>query len=128
LFRPAPKAAAHYKGERIMAGAAAKVVEQADRSITDPMTYVGVCIGWVEREYRQWLWRCAPNHQVLQPLTPQLPRHATQQADVWCQARGLDQSLMNCVLCIECADGSYLQPSVMAALRSRTFLDSPISG
>jgi hypothetical protein len=45
--------------------AAAKVVEQADRSIGDPMTYAGVCIEWAEREYRQWFWRCAPNHQVL---------------------------------------------------------------
>lgn len=45
--------------------AAARVVEQLDRSITDPGTYAGVCIEWAEREYRQWFWRCAPNHQVL---------------------------------------------------------------
>jgi hypothetical protein len=45
--------------------AAAKVVETADRSIRDAMTYAGVCIEWAEREYRGWFWRCAPNHQVL---------------------------------------------------------------
>jgi hypothetical protein len=44
---------------------AAKVVQQKDRAITDPMTYAGVCIEWAEREYRQWFWRCAPSHQVL---------------------------------------------------------------
>ncbi len=45
--------------------AATKLVEQTDRSIGDPMTCAGVCIEWVEREYRSWFWRCAPNHQVL---------------------------------------------------------------
>jgi hypothetical protein len=45
--------------------AATRVVEQLDRSVTDPRTYAGVCIEWAEREYRQWFWRCAPNHQVL---------------------------------------------------------------
>jgi hypothetical protein len=45
--------------------AAAKVVETADHSLRDPMTYAGVCIEWAEREYRGWFWRCAPNHQVL---------------------------------------------------------------
>ena len=45
--------------------AAARMVEQIDRSITDAMTYAGVCIEWAEREYQQWFWRCAPNHQVL---------------------------------------------------------------
>lgn len=45
--------------------AAAMIVEQLDRSVTDPRTYAGVCIEWAEREYRQWFWRCAPNHQVL---------------------------------------------------------------
>lgn len=44
---------------------AAKVVQQIDRSIADPLTYAGVCIEWAEREYRQWFWRCAPDHQVL---------------------------------------------------------------
>jgi hypothetical protein len=29
------------------------------------MTYAGVCIEWAEREFRDWFWRCAPNHQVL---------------------------------------------------------------
>jgi hypothetical protein len=45
--------------------AAAKVVEQTDRTIADPSTYAGMCIEWAEREYREWFWRCAPNHQVL---------------------------------------------------------------
>lgn len=45
--------------------AASRIVEQTDRSIADPMTYAGVCIEWAEREYREWFWRCAPNHQVL---------------------------------------------------------------
>jgi hypothetical protein len=45
--------------------AAAMMVEQLDRSIADARTYAGVCIEWAEREYRQWFWRCAPNHQVL---------------------------------------------------------------
>ncbi len=45
--------------------AAARMVEQLDRSVTDPRTYAGVCIEWAEREYRQWFWRCAPNHRVL---------------------------------------------------------------
>ena len=45
--------------------AAAKLVEQIDRSVADPMTYAGVCIEWTEREHRQWFWRCAPDHQVL---------------------------------------------------------------
>jgi hypothetical protein len=45
--------------------AAAKLVETMDRSVSDPVTYAGVCIEWAEREYRQWFWRCAPNHQVL---------------------------------------------------------------
>jgi len=45
--------------------AAAQVVETADRTLSDPMTYAGVCIEWAEREYRGWFWRCAPNHQVL---------------------------------------------------------------
>jgi hypothetical protein len=44
---------------------AARVVQQIDRSIADPLTYAGVCIEWAEREYRQWFWRCAPDHQVL---------------------------------------------------------------
>jgi hypothetical protein len=44
---------------------AAKVVQQIDRSIADPLSYAGVCIEWAEREYRQWFWRCAPDHQVL---------------------------------------------------------------
>jgi hypothetical protein len=44
--------------------AAAKVVERVDPSVDDAMTYAGVCIEWVEREFREF-WRCAPNHQVL---------------------------------------------------------------
>lgn len=46
-------------------GEAARIVQQIDRSIADPLTYAGVCIEWAEREYRQWFWRCAPDHQVL---------------------------------------------------------------
>jgi hypothetical protein len=45
--------------------AAAKLVEQIDPSIPDPMAHAGVCIEWAEREYRQWFWRCARDHQVL---------------------------------------------------------------
>jgi hypothetical protein len=45
--------------------AAAKVVERVDPSVDDAMTYAGVCIEWAEREFREWFWRCAPNHQVL---------------------------------------------------------------
>jgi hypothetical protein len=45
--------------------AAAKMVEQIDPSVDDAMTYAGVCIEWAEREFREWFWRCAPNHQVL---------------------------------------------------------------
>ncbi len=44
---------------------AARVVQQIDRSIADPLTHAGVCIEWAEREYRDWFWRCAPDHQVL---------------------------------------------------------------
>jgi len=44
---------------------AARIVQQIDRSIADPLTYAGVCIEWAEREYRDWFWRCAPDHQVL---------------------------------------------------------------
>lgn len=45
--------------------AAAQMVEQIDRNVIDPMTYAGVCIEWAERQYREWFWRCAPDHQVL---------------------------------------------------------------
>ena len=45
--------------------AAAKVVKQIDPTVEDAMTYAGVCIEWTEREFREWFWRCAPNHQVL---------------------------------------------------------------
>lgn len=45
--------------------AAAKVVERVDPSVDDAMTHAGVCIEWAEREFREWFWRCAPNHQVL---------------------------------------------------------------
>ena len=45
--------------------AAAKAVKQIDPSVDDAMTYAGVCIEWAEREFRDWFWRCAPNHQVL---------------------------------------------------------------
>ena len=45
--------------------AAAKVVKQIDPSVDDAMTYAGMCIEWAEREFREWFWRCAPNHQVL---------------------------------------------------------------
>ncbi|CAN5908020.1 hypothetical protein BH11PSE3_BH11PSE3_17070 [soil metagenome] len=44
---------------------AARIVEQTDRTIEEPMAYAGACIEWAEREYRDWFWRCAPNHQVL---------------------------------------------------------------
>ena len=33
--------------------------------VVDPMAHAGACIEWAEREYREWFWRCAPNHQVL---------------------------------------------------------------
>ena len=45
--------------------AAAKAVKQIDPSVDDAMTYAAVCIEWAEREFREWFWRCAPNHQVL---------------------------------------------------------------
>jgi hypothetical protein len=45
--------------------AAAQIVEQIDRNAVDPMAYAGVCIEWAERQYREWFWRCAPDHQVL---------------------------------------------------------------
>ena len=45
--------------------AAAKMVKQIDPSVDDAMNYAGVCIEWAEREFREWFWRCAPNHQVL---------------------------------------------------------------
>ena len=45
--------------------AAARLVAQTDRAVVDPMAYAGACIEWAEREYREWFWRCAPNHQVL---------------------------------------------------------------
>jgi hypothetical protein len=45
--------------------AAAKAVKQIDPSVDDAMTYAGVCIEWFEREFRDWFWRCSPNHQVL---------------------------------------------------------------
>ena len=45
--------------------AAAKVVKQIDPSVDDAMNHAGVCIEWAEREFRDWFWRCAPNHQVL---------------------------------------------------------------
>ena len=46
---------------------AAKVVKRIDPSVDDALTYAGVCIEWVEREFREWFWRCDPNHQVLCP-------------------------------------------------------------
>jgi hypothetical protein len=45
--------------------AAARIVEQIDRNVVDPMAHAGVCIEWAERQYREWFWRCAPDHQVL---------------------------------------------------------------
>jgi hypothetical protein len=45
--------------------AAAKLVEKADPSIADPLTYAGVCIEWAEREHRQWFWRCTRDHHLL---------------------------------------------------------------
>lgn len=45
--------------------AAAEIVKQIDHTVSDPMTYAGVCIEWAEREHREWFWRCAPNHQLL---------------------------------------------------------------
>jgi hypothetical protein len=45
--------------------AAANVVKQIDPSVDDAMNHAGVCIEWAEREFRDWFWRCAPNHQVL---------------------------------------------------------------
>ena len=41
------------------------MVKQIDPSVDDAMNYAGVCIEWAEREFREWFWRCAPNHQVL---------------------------------------------------------------
>jgi len=45
--------------------AASQIVEQIDRNVADPMAHAGVCIEWAEREYREWFWRYAPDHQVL---------------------------------------------------------------
>jgi len=45
--------------------AAAKIVEKADASISDPMNYAGVLIEWAEKEHRDWFWRCRRDHHVL---------------------------------------------------------------
>jgi hypothetical protein len=44
---------------------AARVVETADPSVGDPMTWACVCIEWAEREHRLWFWRCTRDHQLL---------------------------------------------------------------
>jgi hypothetical protein len=45
--------------------AAAEGIAKADPSISDPMTWAGVCIEWAEREHRHWFWRCTRDHQLL---------------------------------------------------------------
>jgi hypothetical protein len=38
--------------------AASWIVEKADASIRDSMTYASVLIEWTKREHRDWFWRC----------------------------------------------------------------------
>lgn len=45
--------------------AAAKIVEKADPTVADPLNYAGVLIEWVERQNRDWFWRCCRDHHTL---------------------------------------------------------------
>jgi len=44
---------------------AARRVASLDASIADPETHAGVLIQWMEREHRDWFWRCCRDHHVL---------------------------------------------------------------
>lgn len=44
---------------------AAKVIEKAHPTITNPLNYAGVLIKWSEKEHRGWFWRCCRDHHVL---------------------------------------------------------------
>lgn len=45
--------------------AASKLLERADPSLDDPLTFAGVMIEWAEREHRAWFWRCCRDHHLL---------------------------------------------------------------
>lgn len=56
---------AHYRAERHVGTwswpahlAAARLIEKAHPTVTDPCHYAGVMIEWAEREHRSWFWRC----------------------------------------------------------------------
>jgi hypothetical protein len=44
---------------------AALRVASLDASIADPQTCAAVLIQWMEREHRDWFWRCCRDHHVL---------------------------------------------------------------
>jgi hypothetical protein len=46
-------------------GCAARRVASLDASIADPLIYAGVLVQWMEREHRDWFWRCCRDHHVL---------------------------------------------------------------
>ncbi|MGQ3301580.1 hypothetical protein [Reyranella sp.] len=56
---------AHYRAERHVGTYsytahfnAAKIIEKAHPTISDPRNHAGVMIEWAEREHRAWFWRC----------------------------------------------------------------------
>jgi hypothetical protein len=63
---------AHYRAERHVGTwswpahlAAARLIEKAHPTVTDPCHYAGVMIEWAEREHRSWFWRCCRGlHQL----------------------------------------------------------------
>jgi len=46
-------------------GWAARRVASLDSSIADPQACAAVLIQWMEREHRDWFWRCCRDHHVL---------------------------------------------------------------
>lgn len=44
---------------------AVRVVGQIDPTIAEAATYALVLLEWMEREHRDWFWRCCRHHHVL---------------------------------------------------------------
>ncbi len=44
---------------------ASAAVARLDLSVADPAIYAAVLIQWMEREHRDWFWRCCRDHHVL---------------------------------------------------------------
>ena len=44
---------------------AALAVARLDPAVVDPKTYAGVLLEWMEKEHREWFWRCCRDHHLL---------------------------------------------------------------